>query len=175
VTGQGSIFWTASLLHLKMVPICFEHTDGRLLGIMNNNAFSNYSMSRIVQSTIEAFHIEWPGLRNDIQCTAHVISLAFSSFMRILRANGSTELWQADECDHHIGENEIMDIGMSQTLRIEGNARINTESALTPGVAKIIENGYISTYIESPETDLHNATNASCIDYNDPWLFKLDH
>jgi len=83
---------------------------------MNKNAFSNYSMSRIVQSTIEASGIAWCVLRNDIQCTAHVIPLGFSGFMSILQANGTTKLWQPDESDHHIGENEIIDIGISQKL-----------------------------------------------------------
>jgi len=50
---------------------------------------------------------------------------------------------------------------------------MNKESALIPDVAKIIENGCISTYFESPETDLHNATNACCTDYNDHWPFTL--
>ena len=42
----------------------------------------------------------------------------------------------------------------SQQLRKEGNARINTVSAMRPGLAKIIENVRISTYFESAETGL---------------------
>jgi hypothetical protein len=40
---------------------CFELTDSNLLGIMTDNASSNYSMTRELQSTLEASGIEWPG------------------------------------------------------------------------------------------------------------------
>jgi hypothetical protein len=50
-----------------------------------------------------------------------------------------TKSWEAHEHDQEIGENESVDIGKSQRLRKEGNARINKVSAMKPGVAKIIE------------------------------------
>ena len=63
-------------VHLKDVLDRFELTDGRLLGITTDNAFSNYSMTRELQSTLEASGIEWPAFRNHIPCIAHVIQPA---------------------------------------------------------------------------------------------------
>jgi len=54
--------------------------------------------------------------------------------------------------DWQFRDNEGIDIGKSQRLREEGNARINKVSAMWPGLAKIIEKVGISTYFESPET-----------------------
>jgi len=122
----------------------FELTDGRLLGITMDNASSNYSMTRELQSTLEAAGIEWPALRNHIPCMAHVIQLALGAFMSSLGVKGRTKSWEAHERDQQFGENESMDIGKSQRLRKEGNARINKVSAMKPGLAKIIENVHIS-------------------------------
>ena len=83
--------------------------------------------------------------------------------------------WEADECNQQFGENESIDIGKSQRLQKEGNARINKVSSMKPGLAKIIEKVYISTYCESPETDHHIAENACCIDYADTWSSKRVH
>jgi len=83
--------------------------------------------------------------------------------------------WEAHERDQQFGENESRDIGKSQRLRKEGNARINKVSAIRPGLAKIIEKVCISTCFESPETDLHIAENACCIDYADTWSAKPVH
>jgi len=46
---------------------------------------------------------------------------------------------------------------------------------MRPGLAKIIEKVRISWYFESPETDLHIADNACCIDYADTWSSKRVH
>jgi len=62
----------------------FELTDGCLLGIRTDNGSSNYSMTRELQSTVEASGIEWPALRNHIPCMAHVIQLALGAFMSSL-------------------------------------------------------------------------------------------
>jgi len=70
---------------------------------------------------------------------AHVIQLALGSFMRSLGVKGRTNSWEAHERDQQFGENESIDIGKSQRLRKEGNARINTVSAMKPCSAKIIE------------------------------------
>jgi hypothetical protein len=40
--------------HCKEVLDCFELTDRSLLGITTNNASSNYSMTRELQTTLEA-------------------------------------------------------------------------------------------------------------------------
>jgi len=123
---------------------CFELTDGRLLGITMDNASSNYSMTRELQSTLEASGIKWPALRNHIPCIAHVIQLAVGAFMSSLSVKGRTKSWEAQERDQEFGENESIDIGKSQRLRKGGNARINKVSAMKPGLAKIIEKVRIS-------------------------------
>ena len=46
---------------------------------------------------------------------------------------------------------------------------------MTPGLAKIIEKVLISSYFESPETDLHIAENACCTEYADAWLSNEVH
>ena len=56
------------------------------------------------------------------------------------------------------------DIGKSQRLQNEGNARINKVSAMRPGLAKIIEKVRISTYFQTSENDFHKADNACWID-----------
>jgi hypothetical protein len=123
---------------------CFELTDGLVLGIMTDNASSNYSMTPKLPSTHEAAGIEWPALRNHIPCMAHVIQLAFGEFRSNLGVKGPTRSWDAYERDQQFRENESIDIGKSQRLRKEGNARINKVSAMRPGLAKIIEKVCIS-------------------------------
>ena len=71
-----------------------------------------------------------------------------------------TKSLEAHEHNQQFGENESIDIGKSQRLRKEGNARISKVSAMKPGLAKIIEKVSISQYFESAETDLHVAENA---------------
>jgi len=73
------------------------------------------------------------------------------------------------------GGNESINIGRSQRLRQEGNARISKVSAMRPDLAKIIEKVRISGYFESPEIILHIAENGSCIDYADTWSSKQVH
>jgi hypothetical protein len=132
-------------------------------------------MTRELQTTFEASGIEWPILRNHMPCMAHVIEVALGAFMSSLGVKGCTKSWDAHECDQQFGQNESTDIGKSQRLRKEGNARINKVSAMRPGLAKIIEKVRISTYYESPETDLHIAENACCINYTDTWMSKRVH
>jgi hypothetical protein len=129
---------------LKDVLDRFELTDGRLLGITTDIACSNYSMTREVQSTLESLGIEWPALRNHIPCMAHIIQLALGAFMSSLGVKGRTKSWEAHERDQQLGENESIDIGKSQRLRKESNARINKVLAMNPGLAKIIEKVCIS-------------------------------
>jgi len=70
---------------------------------------------------------------------AHDIQLALGAFLSSLGGNGRTKSGEAHERDQQFGENECTDIGKSQRLRKEGNARINKVSAMKPGLAKIIE------------------------------------
>ena len=101
-------------------------------------------MTPELQSTLEASRIEWPALRNHIPCMAHIMQLALGAFMSSLGVKGCTKSWEAHERDQQCGENESIDIGNSQRLRKEGNARINKVSAMKPGLAKIIEKVRIS-------------------------------
>ena len=116
----------------------FELTDGRLLGITTDNASSNHSMTSEPQSTLEASGIEWPALTNHIPCMAHVIQLPSGAFMGSLGVKGRTKSWEPHEFDQKFEENQSIDVGKSQRLRKEGNARINKVSAMRPGLAKII-------------------------------------
>jgi len=129
-------------------------------------------MTRELQSTLEVSAIKWPALRNHIPCMAHVMPLAFGAFTSSLGVKGRTKSWEAHARDQHCRENNRIDIGNSQRLRKQGNARINRVSAMRPGLAKIIEKVSISWYFERPETDLHIAENACCINYADTWLPK---
>ena len=81
---------------------------------------------------------------NHIPCMAHIIQLASGAFMSSLSVKGRTKSWEAHERDQQFGENESIDIGKSQRLRKEGNARINKVSAMKPGLAKIIAKVRIS-------------------------------
>jgi len=132
-------------------------------------------MTRKLQSTLEAFAIKCPALRNHIPWMAHIIQLAIGAFMSSLGVKGCTKSSEAHERDQQFGENESIDIGKSQRLRKEGNARINKVSAMKPGLAKIIEKVRISWYLASPEIDLHIAENACGIDYADTWSSKRVH
>jgi len=95
--------------------------------------------------------------------------------MSSLGVKSHPKSWEAHEHDQQFGENESIDIGKSQRLQKEGNARINKVLAMKPGLAKIIEKVLISWYFGSPEIDLHIAENAYCIDYADTWSSKRVH
>jgi hypothetical protein len=118
---------------LKEVLDWFGLTGGRLLGITTDNASSNYWMTWGVATTFETSGIEWHALQTHIPCMAHVIQLALTVFMSSLGVKGRTMSWEAHERDQKLGENESTDVGNSQRLRKEGNARINTVSAMRPG------------------------------------------
>jgi len=131
-------------------------------------------MTRELQSTLEASRIQWPTLRNHIPCMAHLIQVALVTFTSSLGVKGHTKSWEVHECDQQFGDNESIDIGKSQRLRKEGNARINKVFAMRPGLAKIIKKVRISIYFESLETDLNIAEHACRIDYTDIWSLKRD-
>jgi len=159
--------WLAG--QLKEVHDHFELTNSHLLAIGTDNTSWDYSMARQLQTNLEASGMELSALRNHIPCMAHIIQLALSAFMSTLAVKGRTKSWEAHEHDQQFGENESTDIGKSQRLWKEGNARINKVSAMRSGLAKIIEKVQISTYFETAETDLHNAENACCINYANTW------
>jgi len=97
--------------------------------------------------------------------------------MNSLGVKGRTKWWEAHEQDQQFGDNQSRDIGNSQSLQKEGNARINKVSAMQPGLAKIIEKVCISRYFECSKTDDHVAANASSDDYVDTgsskWVYWL--
>jgi len=132
-------------------------------------------MTRQLQSTLEASGIEWPALRNHIPCMAHVIQLAIGIFMSRLGVKGCTKSWKAHEHHQQFGQNESVDIGKSQRIPKEGDARMNKVSAMKPGLAKIIEKVRISRYFESAETNIQIAANACFIDYTNTWSSKWVH
>jgi hypothetical protein len=59
--------------------------------------------------------------------------------MSSLSVKDHTKSCEALERDQQFVENESIDIGMSQSLRTEGNARSNKVLAMRPGLSKIIE------------------------------------
>jgi len=128
-----------------------------------------------LQSTLEDSGIQWPASRNHIPCKAYVIQVALCAFMSCLGVKGHTKSWEAHERDQQFGQNEFIDIGNSQRLRKEGNARINKVSAMRPGLTKMIEKIRISGCFECPETNLRKAENACWIDYPDTWSLKQVH
>jgi len=162
-------------MHLKDVLDRFELTNGCLLGIKTDNASSNYSMTCKLQWRLEASGIEWPPVRNYIPCMTHCIQLALGAFLSSVGVNGCTKSWNAYECDQQFGQNEHIEIGKSQRLHKQGNARIDKVSAMRPGLARIITRVHISRYFESPETYHQIAENAYCIDYADTWSSKGVH
>jgi len=164
---KGYLTGARQAVQLKDVLDCFELTDGCLLGIMTDNASSNYSMTRKLQSTHEASCIEWPALRKHIPWMVHVIQLDSIVFITSLGVKGNTRSWEAYERNKQFGENESIDIGESQRFRKEGNARMNEVLAMRPGLAKKIQKVQFSWYFESLETDLYIAENAYGIDYTD--------
>jgi hypothetical protein len=105
-------------------------------------------MTSELQSTLDASGIALPPIRNHIQCMAHIIQVTLGAFISNLGVKGHTKSWEAHQCNQQFGENEIADIGKSQRLRKEGNAGINTVSAMRPGLSKIIEKVRISRHSE---------------------------
>jgi hypothetical protein len=152
-----------------------ELTDYRLLAIMTDNVSSGYSKTLEMQSTLEPSRIEWPALNNHMPCMTEVIRHTLGVFMSRLGVHGGTKSGEAHERDQQDEVNETIEIGKSQTLRTEGNARINMLLAMRSGLAIIIEKQPISRYFEYHETDLHIVDNACCIDYTDPRSLNQDH
>jgi len=75
---------------------------------------------------------------------AHGIQLALCAFLNSLGVNGRTKSWEAHQRDQQFAVNGSIEIAKSQTRQKEGNFRINTVSAMRPGLAKIIEKVRIS-------------------------------
>jgi len=128
------------------------------------------------------------GLRNQVACIeasnpymVQLVQFAFSAFVSSFGVTGHTKFWQALERNQQFGENESTDIGMSQRLRKEGNARINLVLAMRQGVSKLINKVHILRKFECLETALHIAVNTGSIEYTDSrsskglhWLSKSE-
>jgi hypothetical protein len=99
------------------MPDRFLLTDNFVLGITTDNASSNCSMTRELQSTIDYSRVEWPALKNHRACMVDVMQLAFGAFMISLDVKGCTKSWEAHERNQQFGENESVQIGNSQRLR----------------------------------------------------------
>jgi len=101
-------------------------------------------MTSELHSTLDVSGIESLAVGNHIPCMARVIQRTLVTVMSSLGVKGCTKSLEAHERDQQFGENESIDIGKSQRLHKEGNARINKVSAMRPGLAKIIEKVLIS-------------------------------
>jgi len=132
-------------------------------------------MTRELQTTLAPSGILWPVIRNHIPRMVHLIELSFGAFMSCVRVTGRTM-----PCDAHVnnlqfGENASTDIGKSQRLQNEGDARISNVSGMRLGSEKIIERVCISRDCKWAETDIDTAENACCIDYVVSWSSKWVH
>jgi len=175
MSGQGPTYWSKASRVFEGSAWSFSSYRWPFSSLTTDNASPDYSMPCQMPSTLEESAIKWPTLRNHIPCRAHVIRLALGAFMSSLGVKGRTKYWEAHVCDQQFGETESIDIGKSQGLRKEGNARIDYVLAIRPGLAKTIEKVHISRYFESPETDHHTVRNTCCIDCTDTWLSKWVH
>jgi len=84
------------------------------------NASSYYSMTRELQSYLEASGIEWPAFKNYIPCMVHCIQLALGAFISSLGVTGGTTSWEAHWHNPQLDENETIAIGYSQHLEKRG-------------------------------------------------------
>jgi len=71
--------------------------DGLFLGITTKTDSSSDSMSRELQTTLEASGMEWPAMRYHIPCMAHVIQLALDAFRSSLGVKGHTKSLETHE------------------------------------------------------------------------------
>jgi len=113
-----------------------------------------------------------PALQHRIPCMAHALQLALCAFPSSHSEKRPTNSWEEHEHDQQFGENKSIDIGKSDTLRKEGNSRIDKVSAMRPGLAKMNEQVRISRYLVRPKNNLPIAANACCIDTAETWLSK---
>jgi len=100
---------------------------------------------------------------------------ALGALMCCLGVKGRTKSWEAHEGNQQFGDKDSMDIGKIQKLRKEGNARLNKVAAMRSGLVKRIEKVCIPWHFESPETYIHIAETACCIDYADTRSSKQFH
>jgi len=153
----------------------FELTDGRLLRITTDSASLHCTITWELQSRCEAPGLGSPPVRNDILYMVQVIEIALGGCMNSVAGKGCSKSFEAHLRNQHFGENKCTHIAKHQGEWKEGKARINKVSAQRPGLVKIIQTLTISRHFERPETDLHIAEDACCIDYTDTWSSKWVH
>jgi len=68
-----------------------ELTIASLLGITTDKASLRYTVTRELQSILEASGIEWPALRNHIPCMTEGIQLALGAFTSSLVVTGDSK------------------------------------------------------------------------------------
>jgi len=124
---------------------------------------------------VEVSGIDWPAMTMYVLCMAHVIQLALGASMSSRSVKSCTKSWEAHERDQQFGDDESTDIGKSQRLPKEGNARFNKVLAMRPGLAKIVQKVGISRHLGRPETYHHIADIPCCIDYSDTLSSKRHH
>jgi len=127
------------------------------------------------QSSLKASGIEWPALRCHIPFMAHVFHLSLGAIIRSFGVTGCTTYWQAYVCYGQFGENESTVFANSERLWKGGKARISKVSAMRLGLAGKIEKAHIPMNFGCPQSDLHSATNACCIEYAVTRLSKQVH
>jgi hypothetical protein len=125
-------------VHMKDVHDRFAFTDCHLLGNPTDDASQNHSKPCVPQSTLVASRIQRNAWKKHIRCMEHSIQQPVGAIMSSLGETGRTKSLKSRLYDQQYGENKYMDIGKSQRLRTEGNARINKVSAMRQGLARII-------------------------------------
>jgi hypothetical protein len=73
---------------LKKVLDHFQLTDGRLLRFTTQNDFLFHSMTRELQSALDATGIVWPAMRNYIPRMAVGFQLAMGAFLSSVGVKG---------------------------------------------------------------------------------------
>jgi len=106
---------------------------------------------------------------------ASIIRLALGAFISRHRGKCLTKCLEAHEHNQQFGENACIDIGKSQRLRKEGNARINKVLTIRWDLAKLIEKLHIAKSYGYAVTGLHIEENDYWIDYTYTNLSERDH
>ena len=95
--GQGSTCWGKAIHTFGGSTWSFWAYWQLLFGITTDNTSSNCSMTRELQSTLQASGIQWPALGHHLPCLAHVIQLALGAFMSSLGVEGCIQSLEAHE------------------------------------------------------------------------------
>jgi hypothetical protein len=89
--------------HLMDVLDHYQLTDCHSPAIATGNAFSNYSMTHELHSTLEDSRMLCTGLIKHIPCMAHILQLPDCSFSFSLGAMGNNKSLEAHDRNQHFG------------------------------------------------------------------------